>query len=494
MKINYNASAAVANKRLLGIEDRMGRSMERLSTGLKINRSKDNPAGMAISAKMQAQIDGLNRASQNASDGISVIGIADGALNEVASILQRMRELSVQAANDATMSPEDRRAVQDEIDSLKDEVNRISRDTEYNSKPLLDGSLDRLICTKHAGRVQTSDTVQSGIYEFTVDVAAKQAELNITGVDFNDNSNVVGESGSLNINGGIASIEATDTYAEAYEKIRKAAELGGVEVSRDAAGAINFKTERYGEDVTLTISTGNQALATALGISTVQDPQNEKSFVHGTIDATGKTVQVPAGADMEYTLNTTPDPTNPDKVAFSTSATVLTDGNKVEITDLNGVKFTFLAEAGYDATHPDGGLIEFEVTKLGAMTLHIGANMDQNMEIRIPEVSSDSLFIDDLDVVVTGGADRALNSLDAAISQVSSVRSMLGAYENRLDYSVASLDTFEENMTRAISRLTDADMAEEMTEYTHQNILNQAAISVLTQANDMPQQVLQILQ
>ena len=158
------------------------------------------------------------------------------------------------------------------------------------------------------------------------------------------------------------------------------------------------------------------------------------------------------------------------------------------------MKLTFLAEAGYDATHPDGGKIEFEVTKLGAMTLHIGANMDQNMEIRIPEVSSSSLFIDDLDVVVTGGAGRAISSLDAAIAQVSSVRSMLGAYENRLDYSVSSLDTFEENMTRAISRLTDADMAEEMTEYTHQNILNQAAISVLTQANDMPQQVLQILQ
>ena len=119
--------------------------------------------------------------------------------------------------------------------------------------------------------------------------------------------------------------------------------------------------------------------------------------------------------------------------------------------------------------------------------------MDQHSG-RIPEVSSSSLFIDDLDVVVTGGAGRAISSLDAAIAQVSSVRSMLGAYENRLDYSVSSLDTFEENMTRAISRLTDADMAEEMTEYTHQNILNQAAISVLTQANDMPQQVLQILQ
>ena len=140
MRINYNVSAAIANKHLLGIEDNLSASMERLSSGLKINHSKDNPAGMAISNKMKAQIDGLNRASQNASDGISVIQIADGALSETTSILQRMRELSVQAASDATMTPADKEAIQKEITSLKDEVDRISTDTEYNSKTLLDGS------------------------------------------------------------------------------------------------------------------------------------------------------------------------------------------------------------------------------------------------------------------------------------------------------------------------------------------------------------------
>ena len=124
MKINYNVSAAIANKHLLGIEDNLSTTMERLSSGLKINHSKDNPAGMAISSKMKAQIDGLNRASENASDGVSVIQIADGALNETTSILQRMRELSVQAASDATMTPADREAIQKEIASLKQEVDR----------------------------------------------------------------------------------------------------------------------------------------------------------------------------------------------------------------------------------------------------------------------------------------------------------------------------------------------------------------------------------
>ena len=161
MKINYNVSAAIANKHLLGIEDNLSTTMERLSSGLKINHSKDNPAGMAISSKMKAQIDGLNRASENASDGVSVIQIADGALNETTSILQRMRELSVQAASDATMTPADREAIQKEITSLKQEVDRISTDTEYNSKTLLDGSLDTRVYTKHATRVDTSDYVKS---------------------------------------------------------------------------------------------------------------------------------------------------------------------------------------------------------------------------------------------------------------------------------------------------------------------------------------------
>lgn len=119
MRINYNVSASIANKNLLGIESNLSQSMERLSSGLKINHAKDNPAGMAISRKMKAQIDGLDRASANASDGISVIHISDGALGEVTSILQRMRELSVQAASDATMGQEDKEAIQKEISSLK---------------------------------------------------------------------------------------------------------------------------------------------------------------------------------------------------------------------------------------------------------------------------------------------------------------------------------------------------------------------------------------
>ena len=169
MRINNNMSAVITNKQLLRTENNLTKSMERLSSGLKINHAKDNPAGMAISNKMQAQIDALDRASSNASDGTSVLQIADGALNETSAILQRMRELSVQAAN-GTNSLEDKQAIQDEIEALKDEVNRISKDTEYNSKSLLDGSLDTRVYTDNANvsRVNVSDYVNPGKYEIDI--------------------------------------------------------------------------------------------------------------------------------------------------------------------------------------------------------------------------------------------------------------------------------------------------------------------------------------
>ena len=487
MRINYNVSAAIANKHLLGIENNMSKSMERLSSGLKINHSKDNPAGMAISNKMQAQINGLNRASQNASDGISVIQISDGALNEVTSILQRMRELSVQAASDATMAVEDKKAIQNEIESLKDEVDRISTDTEYNTKTLLDGSLDTRVYTKNATRVQISDQVEAGIYGVTIESAATQAET-VCATDFNSTA-AVGASGEMSINGSSVTIEETDTYAEAYEKIRAAAELGETTATRDeTSGAVTFTADAYGAGNYLEITFDNEELANAIGLSVVLDSEND-CWVHGveeTDPTTGETlIKVPTGEDMVLR-----DPATNELMleGFTSSTTVATDGNRVTITDIGGVSMSFLVDEGYE------GDLSFEVTEIGTMTLHIGANKDQNMEVRIPEVSCESLYIDDLNVVTVNGAGRALTKLDEAIAKVSEVRARLGAYENRLEYSTESLDAFEENMTEAQSRLADTDMAQEMTTYTQQNVLNQAAISVLTQANDMPQQVLQLLQ
>lgn len=497
MRINYNMSAAVANKNLLGIENRLSATMERLSSGLKINHSKDNPAGMAISSKMQAQIDGLNRASDNASDGISVIRIADGALNETTSILQRMRELAVQAASEATMTPEDRSAIQKEIDSLKGEIDRIARDTEYNSKNLLDGSFDTRVYAKHATRIDISDHVNPGDYTLEITSAAERPGPVSAGKDFNDESTEIGISGSFSINGASVKISETDTMAEVYTKIRDAAALGDVTVERDAAtGSLTFTGNLYGRDSELRLSADSLELANALGIaagagvSWIEDSTGRYIYGEQKTDAQGLPVLDKEGNPV-IVGPTGKDPTvafSDPKVGFTDSTTATYDGNIITLSDLGGFSISFLAEAGYV------GEINFEVTDIGTMTLHIGSNMDQNTDIRIPSVTSEHLYVDDVNVYTLTGASRALGRLDEAISRVSGVRSKLGAYENRLETSVNSLEAFSINITDAMSRLSDADMAEEMTEYTHQTVLNQAAISVLSQANDLPQQVLQILQ
>ena len=473
MKINANISAFITNKQLLRTESNLAASMERLSSGLKLNHAKDNPAGMAISNKMRAQIAGLDRASNNASDAIAAIRIADGALNEASSIMQRMRELAVQAAND-TNTLDDRQSIQQEMEALKEEINRISKDTEYNEMPILDGSLSARVYADNVSRISTTDGVSAGKYQVDVTKAAEQAKVTggtTTAVN-SSGTTVPGIEGSVSVNGYSVDIEKTDTQAEIYEKLREAAEVGGTTLDQ-TGGALTFKTAAYGRNESVKLGFSDTAIATSLGFTGVT--LNAENGLYETALATGK------DAEVELVRNTAAS-------EFSVTATAKVDGNRVIISDSGDFEMSFLIDENYI------GMLNFEVTDIGTMPVHIGANMNQNMIISIPEVSANSLYIDDVDVTIMGGADAAIKRLDEALAAVSSARSKLGAYENRLDYSVASLDTFEENMTEAQSRLTDTDMAQEMTNYTQQNVLNQTAISVLAQANDIPQQVLQLLQ
>ena len=484
MRINNNMSAVITNKQLLRTENNLTKSMERLSSGLKINHAKDNPAGMAISNKMQAQIDALDRASSNASDGTSVLQIADGALNETSAILQRMRELSVQAAN-GTNSLEDKQAIQDEIEALKDEVNRISKDTEYNSKSLLDGSLDTRVYTDNANvsRVNISDYVNPGKYEITIkQPAATKATDNATNVGIESTSTgTIDVSGTISINGYSVDIDKNDTKAEVYEKIRAAAEVGEAEMKTDDGKFTGLQASRYGSSASLVLTFSGKD-----GVTTTADFAAALGY---TADLTTDAKAGKAGTDVQVELSAgTAIAGTTDTSIFSSTATVATDGNRVTITDRDGFSMSFLAKEGTT------GKTVFDVTDIGNMTLHIGANEHQNMDVRIQEISCETLYIDNLDVTTVTGADRAISALDDAIAMVSDARSKIGAYENRLEYATSSLDTFEENMTDAMSRLTDVDMAEEMTNYTQYNVLQQAGVSVLSQANDLPQNVLSLLQ
>ena len=176
---------------------------------------------------------------------------------------------------------------------------------------------------------------------------------------------------------------------------------------------------------------------------------------------------------------------------YSGQAVVKNEGDRVIITDKSGFEISFEVRGDVDVT---AGPITIETTDIGTLQLQIGANEDQELAVRVPLLNTRTLYIDDLDVTEGKGADRGIAQADIAISKVSAARSKMGAYENRLDYAIGSLDASEENMTNAISRLGDVDMAQEMTEYTNKNVLTQASISVLAQANDLPQQVLSLLQ
>lgn len=488
MKINRNMSAVRANKQLLGTENRLSKSMKRLSSGYKINSAEDNPAGMAISNKMKAQIDALDKAQSNAADAKNTIEIADGALNEVSSILQRIRELSVQAAN-GTNADSDKQAAQDEIEKLTEEVDRISGATEYNTKVLLDGSSDSRVYTREvdaAGnaklsndsitRINLSDHVDAKKYDITVESTAQKAAASI-------NSNVKPlTEGSISINGVSVKVTPEMSQDEYLQALQNAANLAGTQMQEDAVtGEITFVSESYGSSYGVNIELTGSMSALAGNSYTVDADGNKTPQAGYKVDAKGNAVADVSGKDAVVKAGNNLDDTR-----------IRTDGNRVYVVGNGGFSMDFLLSDQIDTTAGSKDL-QMDVTEIGSMTIQIGSNQYQEMAVRIPEVSSETLYLDTVDVTVADGADRAISTLDDAIAYVSSVRSRMGSFENRLEYATNSLGETEENMTSAYSNLVDADMATEMTEYASQNILDQAGISVLSQANDLPQQVLSLL-
>ena len=263
------------------------------------------------------------------------------------------------------------------------------------------------------------------------------------------------------------------TAAEFEQAIYDTAAQAGVKVEKDGA-SYKLTSNLYGAKGQINL----EASATLTGV-----------FTGGTPTEDGTIAKKTAGEDAVIEGFTVPDENAKDKIGFTNDAIWSSDGNRVKIIDNNGFSMDFLIKDDFDVTQE----LEIEVTDIGKMTIQIGSNELQTMDVRIPEISSNSLYLDTVDVTVAGGADRAISTLDDAIEKLSSVRSKLGSFQNRLEYADSSLAATHEDMTAAYSRLLDTDMASEMTEYAQLNILNQATVSVLSQANDMPQQILSLL-
>lgn len=313
MRINCNMSAILANSYLQTTQSKLETSIERLSSGYKINKAADNAAGLAIANKMNTQIRGLNRANQNASDGISVAETAEGALTEINSMLQRMRELSVQAAN-GSYTTADRESLQQEVDELAKEIDRISQDTEFNKKTLLDGSLNQKAYTNsvYSSVKDFSDSVQSGKYQLTVtSLATKEV---VTGGSAVSLSAAVtsAEAGSITINGLKCSIETGDTLNDIYNKMVEAGNAVEVSVTSDNNDAISvgeklvFTSNKYGSAGKVDVVCDNALLAQKLGLDTTSIVNGKDAVVAPVSSTTSK---------------------------FSATAVVQCDGNRVTVSD-----------------------------------------------------------------------------------------------------------------------------------------------------------------
>lgn len=456
MRINTNITALTACRNLTVADRNSSSSITRLSSGYKINSSKDNPVGAALSAKMKSQLKNLEKATQSTSDGISVIETAESVLAEAQSMVHRIRELCVQAAND-TYTEADRATIMEEIDQLRTEIDRLSEDTDFNTRKLLNGDLGRKSYTNIAGVDVSyiSTSVDAGEYEVHILNEATQGEYTsgtVTG----------GVSGTFTVNGVEISIAATDTVDEIYEKVRGGADMGGVEVTMEN-GAFTYTSSRYGLKYGVEIECEDEELRASLGLG------SETISEYGT--------------DVEVRLVTS------SSSDFTANATAACEGNKVTITDNYGFEMRLDID-------PDiqGDRIIAHVTDIGSMTLQIGANEGQDIEIDIPKVDCNMMQLDEIIAYTSKGASEALDICDDAIEYISTIRSRLGAYQNRLEHTDANLETTTENMTSALSRIIDTDMAEEMTNYTTQNVITQAATSMLAQANELPDKILQLLQ
>ena len=416
MKINTNISALRANFNLNSVQSQLTASTNKLSSGYRITKAADDAAGMAISQKMHAQIRGLQRASKNGSDGVSFIQTTEGVLSEIENMLQRCRELSVQAANGSVTTIEDKQALQNEIDSLMAEIDRLSKDTEYNTMSVLDGSCCRQSSSNNVGvkLIDASDDVALTGYKFKIVSEATQATAKTGALGFAP-TDVVDKAtaGQIQINGEVIDIKEGQTFEDVYANIRDYCEMmnvdvvpvnaAGVECELAAATNLSFTSVIYGASQKLNITTDNANLAQKLGINGVQTTE---------------------GTDAKVTLDTTS--------GFSNTATVFINGGQMEVSDRDGFRMLFdisNAKAGSDAT----------VTMLdaGYVAIQIGANEGQSINISIPCVNTKTLDIENCNVCTVAGASSSISAFDDAIQQVSSIRAKLGAYQNRLDSAIS---------------------------------------------------------
>ncbi len=562
MRINHNIPALNAHRQLNRNSNISAGVLERLSSGKRINRAADDAAGMAISEKMKAQVRGLGKAAQNTLDGISLIQTAEGAMNEVHSMLQRMRELAVQSAN-GTSTDDDRKAIQDEINQLTSEVNRIANGTEFNTRNILKGNeAPNSNSTVHRMSTGGPATVKGGL---------SMSGLNI-GVDGNFIIEIDGQERKVSLDSVNAADTGNDKAEALIETINDAIDgLGEAILTFSSGGSITgyeIRSTSIGGNSNIQIKDPDPTIITALALDADDEPVKKPKFGDPERDADNakSTIffnkvpengsHITIGNEKVEFFDSRRGPYTGSNRSIDISKEV--SGTREEKTvkeivenlatmDFQGIKPAIIASGVNDRIDKDvtnnnynqgrltltavdvgfkGQSIFIEGTPKEFVTnLQVGPNQGQGFRLAVGDIRSFKLKISasdtkgntgvigasfHLDKVVTDGlssqtiehavdvsseerATAAITVYNNAIVEVANLRGSLGAIQNRLEYTAANLENTKENLTAALSRIEDADMALEMSEFTKYNILIQAGTAMLAQANQRPQTVLQLL-
>ncbi|MDN4052663.1 flagellin [Massilia sp. YIM B02763] len=471
--INTNVASLNAQRNLSSSQASLNTSIQRLSSGLRINSAKDDAAGLAISDRMNSQIKGMNQATRNANDGVSMAQTAEGALASSGNILQRIRELAVQSSNSSN-SASDRKALQTEVTQLTSELNRISNTTEFNGQKLLDGTM--------------------GTANFQVGANAGQL-ISMNGANFQTNTY-----GDNRLQKDAAAISATAAVATGKE-IKISGYLG--------TGSYTTKAGDTAKDVAAGINA-------ASGDSGVTATARTDALLKGT-------------ASTAYTMSLKGDNGTAVDISFSIGATTDANGYAAAISAFNaqsaktGVTASF-ADGGVKLTHESGNTIELATAGTGAtLTKYLGTGkadttpvaiaaagvkalgritMDSENSFAVTDAGPSTLGLDgnsklnavsDLDISTFDGAQLAIKIADAALSKVNGQRAEYGALQSRFDSAISNLATSTENLSASKSRITDTDFASETANMTRGQILQQAGTSMLAQANSLPNGVLSLL-
>lgn len=586
MIIQHNLQALNSHRRMSSAKNAMGKDIEKLSSGLRINRAGDDAAGLAISEKMRGQIRGLEQASRNSQDGISLLQTAEGALNEVHSILQRVRELSVQSGND-TNTADDRTAITEEISKLTDEVNSISKNTEFNTMKLLDGSIAPGAGGLAGGSLSVSSKAKfiGWLNGSWLNDAGTKIE-NATGWKLKPGANItvkfeslgagtvasmggsyLGSNLTLRINtdylddslvyhgtdgptaGGIPVdrlITHEMTHGFMFNNVSSTARPDGwfIEGLAEAVhGASDIRYSLYERGITNDFGAINDSiqsfafapsdlsapvykvgyLAASYAYTTINNNPGTGSFkdmmaeIHETDETFSQLMTKYTGVTNIITQFKADAQAAKDAGTFSdflknkcginledgladpigspdadSSGVVPNSGHEIDVSSATST--VNIGTSSVAINWPAEGVVDAASIPASGVVLQIGANKGQAMAITIDDMSATALGIDVLSVKDHADSDSAITICDNAIKKVSTQRTKLGAMQNRLEHTIENLKNNAENTTAAESRIRDVDMASTMSQYSKNNILQQAAQAMLAQANSRPQQVLQLLQ